>query len=78
MRAAVRAGAQHVIFRGVATRNVRQISMGEVRVATIALAMLDELAPELQQRAGEGQRSFRAAGPESMPAVCPLHSFSIR
>jgi len=35
----------------------RQMARGEVRAASVAWATLDELAPELRQRAGEGQRA---------------------
>ncbi len=42
----------------------RQMARGEVRAASVAWATLDELAPELRQRAGEGQRTQGAAEPD--------------
>jgi len=39
----------------------RQMARGEVRAASVAWATVDELAPELRQQAGEGQRAQGAA-----------------
>jgi len=46
----------------------RQMARGEVRAASVAWATLDELAPELRQRAGEGQSVQGAAEPSQQPA----------
>jgi len=45
----------------------RQMARGEVRAASVAWATLDELAPELRQRAGEGQRAQGAAEAAQKP-----------
>jgi len=45
----------------------RQMARGEVRAASVAWATLGELAPELRQRAGEGQRAQVTAEPEQQP-----------
>jgi len=45
----------------------RQMARGEVRAASVAWATLDELAPELWQRAGEGQRAQGTAEPSQQP-----------
>ncbi len=45
----------------------RQMARGEVRAASVAWATLDELAPELRQRAGEGQRAQGMAEPDQQP-----------
>jgi len=43
------------------------MARGEVRAASVAWATLDELAPELRQQAGEGQRAQGAAGVTEQP-----------
>jgi len=45
----------------------RQMARGEVRAASVAWATLDELAPELRQRAGEGQRAQGTAEAAQKP-----------
>jgi len=45
----------------------RQMARGEVRAASVAWATLDELVPELRQRAGEGQRAQGAAEAAQQP-----------
>ena len=46
----------------------RQMARGEVRAASVAWATLDELAPELRQRAGEGQKAQGTAEAAQQPA----------
>jgi len=46
----------------------RQMARGEVRAASVAWATLDELAPELRQQAGEGQRVQGTAEAAHQPA----------
>jgi len=45
----------------------RQMARGEVRAASVAWATLDELTPELRQRAGEGQRTQGTAEAAQKP-----------
>ncbi len=45
----------------------RQMARGEVRAASVAWATLDELAPELRQQAGEGQRAQGTAETAQQP-----------
>jgi len=45
----------------------RQMARGEMRAASVAWATADELAPELRQQAGEGQRAQRAAEAAQQP-----------
>ena len=56
------------VARGAA-QLARQMGRGEVRAASVAWATLDELAPELRQRAGEGQGAREAARPVPGAAV---------
>ncbi len=46
----------------------RQMARGEVRAASVAWATLEELAPELRQPAGAGQRAQGTAEPDQQPA----------
>jgi len=55
-----REGAQVFVSTEVARdarQLARQMARGEVRAASVAWVTADELAPELRQRAGEGQRA---------------------
>jgi len=52
----------------------RQMARGEVRAASVAWATLDELASELRQRAGEGQRAQGAAGAAEQPRGAGVHA----
>ncbi len=47
----------------------RQMARGEVRAASVAWATTDELAPELRQRAGEGQEAVRPVWPGEVPVA---------
>ena len=67
-----REGAQVFVSTEVARdagQLARQMGRGEVRAASVAWATADELAPELRQRAGEGQGAAEAARPVPGAAV---------
>jgi len=49
----------------------RQMARGEVRAASVAWATAGELAPELRQRAGEGQEPPTQVRQDEVPAVRP-------
>jgi Ti-type conjugative transfer relaxase TraA len=67
-----REGAQVFVATETAhdtTQLAQQMARGEVRAASVAWATTDELAPELRQRAGEGQGAARPTRQDEAPAV---------
>ncbi len=55
----------------------RQMARGEVRAASVAWATLDELAPELRQRAGEGQRAQDTAEAAQKPTGAGIRAVQV-